>query len=77
MVMSKFWQCVPNKKITVIIQAVETGVRFGGRNFPTIEFAGTKSPDLAFSNVNRYGFVSGVGGHRFISSVGQIRHSVI
>ena len=26
----------------------------GGRNFPAIEFAGKKSPNLAFSNVGRY-----------------------
>ena len=25
-----------------------------GRNFPAIEFAGKKSPHLAFSNVDRY-----------------------
>ena len=30
-------------------------MRSGGRNFPTIEFPGLKSPDLAFSNVDRYG----------------------
>ena len=30
------------------------GVRSGGRNFPAIEFAGKKSPDLAFSNADRY-----------------------
>ena len=31
-------------------------MRSGGQNFPAIEFAGKKSPDLAFSNVDRYGF---------------------
>ena len=40
--------------MTMIIQAVEAGGRSVGRNFPGIEFAGTKSPDLAFSNVDRY-----------------------
>ena len=40
--------------MTIIIQAVEAGGRSGGRNFPAIEFAGKKSPDLAFSNVDRY-----------------------
>ena len=29
-------------------------MRSGGRNFPAIEFAGKKSLDLAFSNVDRY-----------------------
>ena len=33
---------------------METGGRSGGQNFPAIEFAGGKSPDLAFSNVDRY-----------------------
>ena len=46
--------CINIKKKTIIIQAVETGVRSGGRNFPAIEFAGKKSPDLAFSNVDSY-----------------------
>ena len=41
--------------MTMIIQAVEAGGRSVGRNFPAIEFAGKKSPDLAFSNVDRYG----------------------
>ena len=41
-------------QITVIVQAVETGVTSGERNFPAIEFGGKKSPDLAFSNVDRY-----------------------
>ena len=41
--------------MTIIIRAVETGGRSVGRNFPAIEFAGKKSPDLAFSNVDRYG----------------------
>ena len=40
--------------MTINIQAVEAGGRSGGRNFPAIEFAGKKSPDLAFSNVDRY-----------------------
>ena len=40
--------------MTIIIQAVEEGGRSVGRNFPAIEFAGKKSPDLAFSNVDRY-----------------------
>ena len=40
--------------MTMIIQAVKTGGRSGERNFPAIEFAGKKSPDLAFSNVDRY-----------------------
>ena len=40
--------------MTMIIQAVEAGGRSVGRNFPAIEFAGKKSPDLAFSNVDRY-----------------------
>ena len=40
--------------MTIIIQAVEAGGRPVGRNFPAIEFAGKKSPDLAFSNVDRY-----------------------
>ena len=40
--------------MTIIIQAVEAGGRSGERNFPAIEFAGKKSPDLAFSNVDRY-----------------------
>ena len=38
----------------LIIKAVETGVTSERRNFPAIEFAGNKSPDLAFSNVDRY-----------------------
>ena len=46
--------------MTMIIQAVEAGGRSVGRNFPAIEFAGTKSPDLAFSNVDRYGLISGL-----------------
>ena len=29
-------------------------MRSGGRNFSAIEFAGKKSPDLAFSNVDRH-----------------------
>ena len=41
--------------MTIIIQAVEAGGRSVGRNFPAIDFAGKKSPDLAFSNVDRYG----------------------
>ena len=53
MLMSKFWKCVPTKK-TIIIQAVETGGRSGEQNFPAIEFAGEKFPDLAFSNVDIY-----------------------
>ena len=40
--------------MAIIIQAVEAGGRSVGRNFPAIEFAGKKSPDLAFSNVDRY-----------------------
>ena len=40
--------------MTMIIQAVEAEGRSVGRNFPAIEFAGKKSPDLAFSNVDRY-----------------------
>ena len=40
--------------MTIIIQAVEAGERSVGRNFPAIEFGGKKSPDLAFSNVDRY-----------------------
>ena len=39
----------------MIIQAVEAEGRSVGRNFPAIEFAGKKSPDLIFSNVDRYG----------------------
>ena len=44
--------------MTIIIQAVEAGGRSAGRNFPVtgVEFAGKKSPDLAFSNIDRYGF---------------------
>ena len=38
----------------MIIQAIEAEGRSVGRNFPAIEFAGTKSPDLAFSNVDKY-----------------------
>ena len=41
--------------MTIIIQAVEAGGRSGGRNFSAIEFAGKKSPDLAFSKVGKYG----------------------
>ena len=41
--------------MTIIIQAVEAGGRSGGRNFPVIAFAGKKSPDLIFSNADRYG----------------------
>ena len=41
--------------MAIIIQAVETGMRSGWRNFPAIEFAGKKFPDLAVSNVDRYG----------------------
>ena len=44
--------------MTMIIQAVEAGGRSVGRNFPAIEFAGKKSPDLAFSNVDRYGRIT-------------------
>ena len=40
--------------MTMIIQEVEAEGRSVGRNFPAIEFAGKKSPDLAFSNVDRY-----------------------
>ena len=40
--------------MTIIIQAVEVRGRSGGRNFPAIKSAGKKSPDLAFSNVDRY-----------------------
>ena len=40
--------------MTIIIQAVEEGGRSVRRNFPAIEFAEKKSPDLAFSNVDRY-----------------------
>ena len=40
--------------MTIIIQAVEAGGRSVGRNFPAIEFAGTKFPDLTFSSVDRY-----------------------
>ena len=40
--------------MTIIIQAVESGGRSGRRKFPAIGFAGIKSPDLAFSNVDRY-----------------------
>ena len=43
--------------MTIIIQAVEEGGRSLRRNFPAIEFAGKKSPDLAFSNVDRYVFL--------------------
>ena len=40
--------------MTIIIQAVEAEGRTVGRNFPAIEFADKKSPDLAFSNVERF-----------------------
>ena len=41
--------------MTIIIQAVEAGGRSWLRKFPSFEFAGKKSPDLVFSNVDRYG----------------------
>ena len=40
--------------MTMIIQAVETEGRSVRINFSAIEFAGKKSPDLAFSKVDRY-----------------------
>ena len=40
--------------MTIIIQAVESEGRSGGRKFPAIGFTVKKSPDLAFSNVDRY-----------------------
>ena len=40
--------------MTIIIQAVEARGRSVGRNFPATEFDDKKSPDLAFSNVDRY-----------------------
>ena len=55
-----------NNKRTIIIQVAETGGRFGGQNFPAIKFAGKKYPDLAFSNVDSYGFMQtefGAPGH--------------
>ena len=40
--------------MTIIIQAVESEGRSGGQKFAAVGFAGKKSPDLAFSNVDRY-----------------------
>ena len=54
MVMSKFWYVYQHQKMTIIIQGVESKGRSGGRKFPAVGFAGKKSPDLAFSNVDRY-----------------------
>ena len=45
--------------MTIIIQAVESGGKAVVRKFPAIGFAGKKSPDLVFLNVDRYG----LGGH--------------
>ena len=43
-----------HQKMTIIIQAVESEGRSGGQKFPAIGITGNKSPDLVFSNVDRY-----------------------
>ena len=40
--------------MTIIIQAVESGGKAVVRKFPAIGFAGKKSPDLAFLNIDKY-----------------------